>query len=670
MPRSWLQDRHGRSIYPIGVNYWPRRTAVEMWTRWDPEGIDQDLREMKALGLNVIRFFLRTADFADEEANLRPEALERLDGFIALCKKHGLYVLPSLLVGHMSGMNFPIPWDRGPNSDFYTDPETLARSRKFARAIVERYRDEETILGWLLSNEITHYAGKRETHLLLSWMRELYRVIKTLDQRPVAPGDGADDLKGRGLGYPEGALEGPGELRKGMDFVSLHHYYGMYYGGDAATPRFSHAPAAMVRLCDIGLPVLVEEFGVSTALWSEQAQADYFRVVLFSTWAAGAAGALAWCWSDFPTTDLPPYTHHPHELSFGITRADGSEKPAAREMSRFARLIAQVGPTDWAPCRPQAAILVPSTFYVNYPFRRVDRLQLLETLLEAYALARMAGLSVTFIREPALPPEGVRLLLVPFADLLAPTWHELRSWVEAGGVLWAGFGNAVPTSVLEGLFGVRVGRRLELLAQPRSRPGPGAVDNATAGSMELRLIEPFGDLAPGERLAFPASAPEIGAEAPHLPIVPTKAKVLAVEVEGDGRPALTVHSVGRGKAFFCPRSLEWLLATGVGSPHSGPGRSRAPAARLYRALRNEASIVPPFDTTQPALSLSVLEGEEGAQLLVAINHSDAPLEEEVCCRRPAKRVVDVESGEGLRVQDGRFRLTLGPWGVRVLRAEV
>ena len=139
----------GQPVYPIGVNYWPRRTAVEMWSHWDPEGIVQDLREIRALGLDTVGFFLRTADFADDKGNLKSEALERLDVFLGLCREQGLFVLPTFFVGHMSGTNFPIPWEKG--RDFYTDPEVLARSRRFVRGIVSGYRDEEAILGWILS---------------------------------------------------------------------------------------------------------------------------------------------------------------------------------------------------------------------------------------------------------------------------------------------------------------------------------------------------------------------------------------------------------------------------------------------------------------------------------------------------------------------------------------
>ena len=62
-----------------------------------------DLGEMRALGLNTVRFFLMTADFADAEGNLRPDALEKLDSFLALCREQDLMTLSTFFVGHMSG---------------------------------------------------------------------------------------------------------------------------------------------------------------------------------------------------------------------------------------------------------------------------------------------------------------------------------------------------------------------------------------------------------------------------------------------------------------------------------------------------------------------------------------------------------------------------------------
>ncbi len=632
MRRRILRDRSGRPVYPIGVNYWPRRTAVEMWSKWDPEGIAKDLEEMRSLGLNTVRFFLRTEEFADADGNVKPTALEKLDAFLNLCREYKLYALPSFFVGHMSGMNFPIPWEQG--RDFYSDPDVLARSRRFVQAIVSRYKDEDVILGWLLSNEITNHTGKRGTHIMLNWMREMRAAIREIDQqRPIAPGDGGDDLKGEGLGYPEPLLQDIEELKNGEDFVSLHHYYGIYYG-NGETLRFSHAPAAMVRLCDIGLPVLMEEFGVSTALWSEKVQADYFRVLLFSSWAVGAAGALAWCWSDFRTTSLPPYTHHPHELFFGITHADGSRKPAAKEISRFAHLMQKIDATSWSPAPSQAAILVPQIFYVNYPFRQVDRGRLREILLETYTLVRMAGFDATFVREQTPLPEGVRLLLVPWADLLSPTWERLQRWVEQGGVLWAGFSSAIPN--LEELFGVRV-----------DDPEPNHQH-----SFLLRMTNPFGGFHAGERIELPTS------EVPYLPITVTTARPLATD--SAGRPAITVNSTGKGKAYFCPRSVESLLSMGDES------YARVFVHRLYQALQAAAKIAQPFTTTQPALSLYMLEKDNGTQLLLAINHSASPLEGKITSHQH-QQLLDIETGDDIPAQQQTYTLLLPPWGVRMMK---
>jgi hypothetical protein len=256
----------------------------------------------------------------------------------------------------------------------------------------------------------------------------------------------------------------------------------------------------------------------------------------------------------------------------------------------------------------------------------------------------MAGLDVIFAREPAELPEGVRLLLVPYADLQAATWSRLKTWVEAGGVLWTGAAAAV--TELAPLFGLRLSRR-------------GGMGPPVAGSeLTLRFVASWDDLDIGETLTVPLG------ESPHLPISPMRqpqAQVLAVD-EAD-RPLLTGHAIGRGRAFFCAYPLEHLLTYG----HEPNAWSHA--HRLYRALRAEAGIRPTFSASDPALSLSTLNAQntEGpARLLIAINHSLSPVTAQVFGREPLARVVDVESQTEIAVQDGAFTLTVDPWEVRVL----
>jgi hypothetical protein len=54
----------------------------------------------------------------------------------------------------------------------------------------------------------------------------------------------------------------------------------------------------------------------------------------------GAAGAYAWCYGDYDSRlfDRPPLVNAVRERTFGIVRADGSEKPAAGVFRRFRAL--------------------------------------------------------------------------------------------------------------------------------------------------------------------------------------------------------------------------------------------------------------------------------------------------------------------------------------------
>jgi endo-1,4-beta-mannosidase len=74
-------------------------------------------------------------------------------------------------------------------------------------------------------------------------------------------------------------------------------------------------------------------------LASEGEGALYYSEVLGRLLATGAAGAYAWCYADYHSRlfERPPFDRALRERSFGLVRADGSEKPAADVFRRFAR---------------------------------------------------------------------------------------------------------------------------------------------------------------------------------------------------------------------------------------------------------------------------------------------------------------------------------------------
>jgi hypothetical protein len=103
---------------------------------------------------------------------------------------------------------------------------------------------------------------------------------------------------------------------------------------------------------------LMQEFGMCTAprgsagrtitddflgvprsqyLASEKEQAAYYEEVLERLVATGAAGAYAWCYADYDPRlfERPPLATAVRERTFGLVRADGSEKPAADVFRKF-----------------------------------------------------------------------------------------------------------------------------------------------------------------------------------------------------------------------------------------------------------------------------------------------------------------------------------------------
>jgi len=78
-------------------------------------------------------------------------------------------------------------------------------------------------------------------------------------------------------------------------------------------------------------------------LASEDEGGLYYAQVLERLAATGAAGAYAWCYADYDARlfDRAPFDSAIRERSFGLIRADGSEKPAALAIRAFAQLLAR-----------------------------------------------------------------------------------------------------------------------------------------------------------------------------------------------------------------------------------------------------------------------------------------------------------------------------------------
>jgi hypothetical protein len=84
---------------------------------------------------------------------------------------------------------------------------------------------------------------------------------------------------------------------------------------------------------------------------SEEDLAEYLRLVLPKLQQNGSTGAILWCFADYVEElwDRPPCDAQKHERFFGLVRPDGSLKPHAEVIKKFAATKPQVLPIPkWA----------------------------------------------------------------------------------------------------------------------------------------------------------------------------------------------------------------------------------------------------------------------------------------------------------------------------------
>ncbi|MBI5480242.1 MAG: beta-galactosidase trimerization domain-containing protein [Deltaproteobacteria bacterium] len=563
----------GRPAFLLGINYWSRAAGPRMWDRWDERRVRAEVRQMRRLGLAACRSFLFAPSFMPRPPAVSEPALARFGRFLGICADAGLATMPSLVVGHMSGENYEFPGQLGRSP--YHDPEVRSWQRALCREAALAARGSRALLAWVLSNEMPYFGGSADPDAVLVWARELCGALRAAGPRvPVGSGDGFLDQAGGSNGFD------PARLASLLDYLGPHTYY-----SDTDPMRQVLNAEVIVRWHQpFGLPVLLEEFGGSSCQVSEEHQAAFYRETIHGVLSLGGAGALGWCFSDFDLAEEPPYRHHAFELGFGVTRADGSEKPVCAELRAVSRLCASL---DFERLRfpvPRAAILVPSTFHADVPFSQDDRARMRRTLLQAYVLAQKAGLEVAVVPEEQ-DLGGFQLVLVPATQkLLAPTWERLAAHARSGGTVYVSFfygdfdhHQGMWIHNFEELAGARHGLRYGVPELP-----PEVVTLVGDG---LTLAA-----ATGASGAFPRA---------FLPIEPAGAEVVLRDLAG--RPALVRNRLGRGQVFFLAYPWEHYLA-------EQPDINECDASHaLYAYLAAAARLAPRYPSPDPRVQLRVVE---------------------------------------------------------------
>ncbi|MBM3274049.1 MAG: beta-galactosidase [Candidatus Sericytochromatia bacterium] len=359
-----------------GVNYWPRGKGMDLWKAFEPDEIADDFQRLKRLQAHAISLPLVWEDFQPRQEVVSQVALRQLDAVFDLAKTFGLKVMPVLLAGHQSGVNWVPQWaledEEDPDDplprrvsvgmrtrrrmrDIYSDPGMLRAQVMLVREVVARYRTHPALWGWTVGSEVGRLVEPKSRDAFWLWNALIAGEVKRLDPRHHALfGMGAEDLlrdriRPEDVSEPEDVVGvrcremGP-DPQEVVFLASLAWHLSLRRVVVTEAGRPMAPPGA-----DSRFETFYEGNHHRTGLLASESQAaEYLTAVLTGLWRIGAAGAFVYCYADAEPGMFgrPPFDERIVERTYGLIRADGSEKPAAEAFRAFARKRREVQVPD------------------------------------------------------------------------------------------------------------------------------------------------------------------------------------------------------------------------------------------------------------------------------------------------------------------------------------
>ena len=535
--------------FALGVNYWPRKSGVQMWQKFDANEIDTDFADLATIGIDTVRVFIlwedfqnikempayqmldaspvdvRMSDWSETSCYVNQERIEHFDTVIALARKHGFKLIPTLFTTWMSGTVFDPPFRQG--RDIFSDPSMLRYQVYLARFFAQRYCNETQILAWDLANEQNCVVPCESYDAGWLWTYLLANELRKWDSNHVVT-SGMHGLTNTRTGKAGFNIS---DMADGLDFLCVHPY--PLFFPDMCQDRddnirTSYFAEFQNRLYEgIGRkPVMMEEFGTfGNTIMSEEIGAEYTRMVLNRLYGAGSLGAIHWCAFNFECRTQPPYNTSPSDVNMGLFRKDGTPNLVGEEFKKFAAFLKEMGGFQ---CKPETA---PSAILV--PYRQENQ----SILYSTFVLGKMAQLDCEF----AVVQRGLddyKLAFVPcctsFETFTIQDWDAVREWVEAGGTAYFSY-NGFQFPEQDEFFGIKTIIRQK---EPNS-----AGNGRFVGGPDYLV---------GKVFSYNRTRKW------RLIVEPAGASVLASDETG--KPLILEHRHGKGKVILATEPVEHYIA--------------------------------------------------------------------------------------------------------------
>ncbi|WNR42751.1 cellulase family glycosylhydrolase [Paenibacillus roseipurpureus] len=593
------------STFFVGCNYWASHAGTAMWSDWNPEQVELDLKRLSEAGIEVIRVFPLWPDFQPIEnmysgrgehfgyrfgeerlpdteagkAGMSVVMMERFQAFTEIAKKYDIKLIVGLITGWMSGRLFVPPALRG--KAILTDPDAIRWQVRFVRYFVKHMKHNDTIVAWDLGNECNEMGKVASQEEAYVWTSSVANAIKAVDTtRPL--------ISGMHSLHPKGnwTMQDQGEL---TDILTTHPYpfWTPYMDFDPLTSMRPtiHATMESLLYAQIGeKPCFAEEMGtMGPMVCSEEVAADFARTSMLSQWAHGLPGLLWWCANDQTKLNHAPYDWVACEGELGLMTEEGRIKPALQQMGQLKKIIQEM-PFGNLPARSVEAVCILNSTQDHWA-----------TAIGAFLLAKQTGFDIDFrFEDQPLPDANFYMLPCVTGVYGVPKqrWEQLLDKVRQGATLYVSSNDGYMLNFAE-LTGLTV--------QNRSRRASDA-------------IAILGDENGGIPLTLPSTF--------KLDFRNDRAEVLAAEA--DGNPVLTKATYGKGTVYFCALPVELAMSQQPGVSFKP---EQYPYWKMYEVISKDARSARVVQVNEPHVGLTEHAMDAQTRIGVLINYS--PDEREV-----------------------------------------
>ena len=354
----------------FGVDYTPSHGWFHSWLDPDWTSIDNDLRQIKDLGMDHVRIFPVWPYLQPNRTWINRKGVADVRRMVHIAGEHGLDAYVDVFQGHLSSFDFIpswlVTWHKG---NMFTDPSAVESERELVSIMTDELSEEDAFKGLTLGNEVNQLSDRphpakmsASSEQIDTWLDELLSAAKRDGVLSLySVNDGVWFLDGHPFTPVQSATKG--------DLTTIHSW--VFNGvGQGYGARSEECYAYALYLAElakafgpVNRPVWLQEIGApETVLSAEDTPEFCRRVVTKALDCPNLWGITWWCSHDVPSylADFPSL-----EYSLGLFDENGKVKPIGRVYGELA--------TQYRDARPAEAKSVAIVVDVNGTGNPINR---------------------------------------------------------------------------------------------------------------------------------------------------------------------------------------------------------------------------------------------------------------------------------------------------------